>query len=333
MPKTTTTDTPVKSTTSDKKVVTDKKAATSDKKVVADKKSTSDKKSTKQSQPKTQEAKKSTKRTADGDKKVTYPDAPKNKRNAYTFFFSEKRDGVKNENGDLKFGEITAKVAEMWNNLPDAEKKNYEKEAAKDAKRYEKEREKWDKDIRALGAEPDEVLRSRRDAKKRRRNRVKKPKGARNPYVFFSISKREELKAENLEFNEMTKRLGEEWAKVSEKDRKKYEKMAETDRERYEKEMETFRQEHPDQDSSKKSKRRKKAGEPKGSRNAYIFFSNEERDKVRADNPDMAPKDVMTELGKRWNDLADKAKYVEMAENDKKRHEKEMKKWTASQTA
>lgn len=286
-------------------------------------------------QPKTQEAKKSTKRTADGDKKMNFPEPPKNKRNAYTFFFSEKRDSVKSENADLKFGEITAKVADMWNALPEAEKKRYEKEAAKDAKRYEKEREKWDKDVRDMGAEPEEVLRGRRDAKKRRRNRVKKPKGARNAYVFFSIDKREELKGEGLEFNDMTKRLGDEWKKVSDKDKKKYEKMSEDDRERYEKEMETFRQEHPEQDDSKKSKRRKKAGEPKGPRNAYIFFSNEERDKVRADNPDMTPKQVMTELGKRWVELADKSKskYNEMAENDKKRHEKEKKKWTASQTA
>jgi hypothetical protein len=267
---------------------------------------------------------------------VEFPDPPKNKRNAYTFFFREKREGVRNDNPDAEFGEITSKVAEMWNNLQDAEKKTYEKQASDDAKRYDKERAKWDKRVRDLGSEPEDVLRNRRDAKKRRKNRVKKPKGARNPYVLFSMDKRKDLEGENLEFNEMTRRLGDEWSKANAKTKAKYEKAAAKDKERYEKEMEKFREEHPEQDESKKTRRRrKKDGEPKGPRNAYIFFSNDERDKVRADNKEMTPKEVMTELGKRWNNLGDKdkSKYEELAANDKKRHEKEMKKWNASQTA
>ena len=286
--------------------------------------------------PKTQKAKKvkGTKRNRN-ETTVVFPAPPKNTRNAYTFFFKEQRKGVNDENPGAAFGEITAKVADMWNNLQDAQKESYEKEAAKDAKRYETERSDWDKKVRELGSEPEDVIRNLREAKKRRKNRVKKPKGARNPYVLFSMDKREELKDEGLEFDDMTRRLGQEWKKVSAKDRKKYEKAAAKDKVRHEEEMKKFREEHPEQDSSKKAKRVKKPGEPKGARNAYIFYNEDERSKVKADHPDMAPTDVMRELGKRWNtlDSKGKSKYEELAANDKKRHDKEMKKWTASQTS
>lgn len=292
-------------------------------------------KSTTKSKPKTQKAKKVTptkkEKTAS---KVVFPDPPKNKRNAYTFFFREKRGEVNDANPNDKFGEITSKVANLWNNLADSEKRSYVKKAAKDVKRYEKERAKWDKEVRELGSEPNDVLRERREAKKRRRNRVKPPRGPRNPYVLFSIDKRKDLKGEGLAFDKMTKRLGLEWGKVSAKDKKKYTKKAVKDKERYAEEMKKFREEHPEQDESKKGKRRrKKEGEPKNPRNSYIFFSNDERAKVRAENPDMAPKLVMTELGARWKKLEkdDKSKYIELAENDRKRYAKEMTKWNASQ--
>ena len=47
----------------------------------------------------------------------------------------------------------------------------------------------------------------------------------------------------------------------------------------------------------------------------------------------MAPKNVMKELGKRWNDLSDKqkGKYDELATKDRKRYEKEMKTWNKTQ--
>lgn len=286
--------------------------------------------------PKTQKAKKATKRSREPEKKVDYPEKPKNKRNAYTFFFKEKRDGVSKANPKSEFGEITSKVAELWNNLQDSEKKVYQKMAAKDVKRYEKERAKWDKQVRDLGGEPADVIREIKEAKKRRKNRVKAPKGPRNPYVLFSIDKRKDLKDEGLEFNEMTKRLGEEWKKVSAKDRKKYEKRAAKDKLRYEEEMKAHREKYPDLEDNKKTKRRrKKEGEPKNPRNPYIFFSNAERSNVKAENPDMAPKDIMVELGKMWREATDKSKskYRELAANDKTRYEKEMKKWNAAQSS
>lgn len=332
MPKSTTTTT--KTTTKDTTKAAAKETKT---KTKAAAKETKSKSKVNKAVPKTtQKAKKGTKRERASTENIEFPEPPKNKRNAYTFFFREKREGVSAANADSEFGEITKKVAEMWNALQDSEKKKYEKEAAKDAKRYDTERVEWDEKVRQLGGEPDDVIRSIRDAKKQRKNRVKPPKGARNPYVLFSMDKRKELASENLAFEEMTKRLGQEWEKVSAKEKKKYEKAAEEDKARYESEMDKFREEHPDQEEAKKARRkRKKEGEPKGPRNAYIFFGQDERKKITAENDKLAPKEVVTELGKRWSALDDKekSKYNELAENDKKRYEKEMKKWTASQSA
>jgi len=55
---------------------------------------------------------------------------------------------------------------------------------------------------------------------------------------------------------------------------------------------------------------------------AYIYFSNAKREEVKAANPDMAPKDIMRELGAMWKALNDKAKkpFLDMAAKDKQRY-------------
>lgn len=260
------------------------------------------------------------------DSSVTYPDPPKNKRTAYTFFFTEQRPAVAAETEE--FGDIARELSKRWNALSDSDKQPYTKLAEKDAKRYQKERSAWEDEVRELGGNPAQVIRDRREAKKAKKNKIKKPTKPRNPYVFFSMDQHKLLAKEDLDFNQRAGRISKEWKKVSASDRRKYEKKAAKDRERYEEEMEKFFEEHPETKEAQKAKRkRKKEGEPTGPRNAYIYFSNEERAKVKADNPDIVSKDVMKELGKRWNELSDKqkSKYEELAEKDRKRYEKELK--------
>ncbi|CAN6631340.1 non-histone chromosomal protein 6A [Trichomonascus vanleenenianus] len=72
-------------------------------------------------------------------------------------------------------------------------------------------------------------------------------------------------------------------------------------------------------------KRKKDPNAPKRSLSAYMFFANEQRDNVRAENPNITFGQVGKILGERWRALSegDKAPYEEKALADKKRYEDE----------
>lgn len=76
----------------------------------------------------------------------------------------------------------------------------------------------------------------------------------------------------------------------------------------------------------KKSTRKKKdPNAPKRSLSAYMFFANENRDIVRAENPGISFGQVGRLLGEKWKALSaeDKTPYEDKAAADKKRYEKE----------
>lgn len=70
-------------------------------------------------------------------------------------------------------------------------------------------------------------------------NRPKRPKSS---YMFFTAEIREKLvkKNPNASMTELSKIMGAEWAKVSEKDRVKYTRMAEEDKARYDEALEEY---------------------------------------------------------------------------------------------
>lgn len=60
------------------------------------------------------------------------------------------------------------------------------------------------------------------------------------------------------------------------------------------------------------------------SRSAFFWFSNDERGKVKAQNPEYGVGDIAKELGRRWADADPeaRAKYEALADKDKSRYEK-----------
>jgi hypothetical protein len=64
---------------------------------------------------------------------------------------------------------------------------------------------------------------------------------------------------------------------------------------------------------------------PKRGLSAYMFFANENREKVREDNPDATFGQVGKLLGERWKALSEseRAPYKAKADADKKRYEDE----------
>jgi len=69
------------------------------------------------------------------------------------------------------------------------------------------------------------------------------------------------------------------------------------------------------------------ASAPKRPRSAYIYFSNQLREQVQAENPDAPVTQVMKRLGAAWRNLpeVEKSVYEGYWRDDKIRYEKEMK--------
>ncbi|KAK3073252.1 Non-histone chromosomal protein 6 [Teratosphaeriaceae sp. CCFEE 6253] len=70
---------------------------------------------------------------------------------------------------------------------------------------------------------------------------------------------------------------------------------------------------------------------PKRGLSAYMFFANDQRDKVREENPGIKFGEVGKLLGERWKALNEKQKapYDAKAAADKKRYEEEKAAYTA----
>lgn len=77
--------------------------------------------------------------TSNRTRKTKDPNAPKRSRSAYIIFCNENRSSVQNNNPELGAKDVTKTLAKMWKSLPDKKKVTYNKKAAADKVRYEKE--------------------------------------------------------------------------------------------------------------------------------------------------------------------------------------------------
>ena len=176
---------------------------------------------------------------------------------------------------------------------------------------------------------------------KKAKSKAKKDKNApkknSSAYIFFCNDKRPEVKEDHPEIksNEILKELGLLWKKFKDEkptEVKKYEKKAADDKDRYQDEMKNYvpSEEVEDEPKEKKSRKKKAVGEPKKGKSAYMFFCADERIKLKEEQPEMPPKEVLAELGARWKIFKDKdaegvKEYEKMAADDKERYEEEKK--------
>ena len=87
------------------------------------------------------------------------------------------------------------------------------------------------------------------------------------------------------------------------------------------------RKAEPAEKPAKKKRKKKDPNAPKGKSSAYIMFGNATRAAIREQHPEWSLGDVGRELGKRWKELDDAAKapFVEKAQEDTARYDREMK--------
>ncbi|EMD60960.1 hypothetical protein COCSADRAFT_98214 [Bipolaris sorokiniana ND90Pr] len=84
-----------------------------------------------------------------------------------------------------------------------------------------------------------------------------------------------------------------------------------------------------------KAEKKKKVADPNAPKrglSAYMFFANEQREKVREDNPGIKFGEVGKLLGEKWKALNEKQRqpYEAKAALDKKRYEQEKAAYTAA---
>lgn len=157
-----------------------------------------------------------------------------------------------------------------------------------------------------------------------------KPRGRMTAYAFFVQTCREEHKKKHPEeqviFAEFSRKCAERW-KMLDKEKQRFHEMAEKDKARYELEMQSY---VPPKGTvvgkGKKRKAFKDPNAPKRSLSAFFWFCHEERNKVKALNPEYGVGDIAKELGRKWSDMDAevKSRYEQMAEKDKARYEAEM---------
>lgn len=154
-----------------------------------------------------------------------------------------------------------------------------------------------------------------------------KPKGRMTAYAFFIQTCREEHKKkhpnETVQFSEFSKKCSEKWKEMGPKEKKRFEDMAGKDKIRYDKEMKSY---VPPADDGKKGNKRKKKdpNAPKRPLSAFFLFCNEERPKVRKENPGWGIGDVAKEMAKRWEACTNRTKFDALNVKAKERYEKEM---------
>ncbi|XP_017062302.1 high mobility group protein DSP1 isoform X2 [Drosophila ficusphila] len=164
-----------------------------------------------------------------------------------------------------------------------------------------------------------------------------KPRGRMTAYAYFVQTCREEHKKkhpdETVIFAEFSRKCAERWKTMVDKEKKRFHEMAEKDKQRYEAEMQNY---VPPKGAvvgrGKKRKQIKDPNAPKRSLSAFFWFCNDERNKVKALNPEFGVGDIAKELGRKWSDVDPevKQKYESMAERDKARYEREMTEYKTS---
>jgi len=74
------------------------------------------------------------------------PNEPKKATNAFLCFQKDKREQIQKDNPTLKrLPEMAKKLGEIWRGMSPDDRKVYVEQAAKDKKRYEKEKAEYDK--------------------------------------------------------------------------------------------------------------------------------------------------------------------------------------------
>lgn len=82
--------------------------------------------------------------------------------------------------------------------------------------------------------------------------------------------------------------------------------------------------------SSKKSKKDRDENAPKRATSAFLYWLNENREKIKKENPGIKITEISKKAGEIWSELKDKSEWEKQAAKDKERYNREMEEYKAS---
>lgn len=168
-----------------------------------------------------------------------------------------------------------------------------------------------------------------------RKKKVKGPKKVRSAYLYFCEAERPKIRNDKPELSptEILSECGTRWSLIKDKPKmvKKYKDLSEKDKDRYNKEKESFipdESESSDDENPKKKKKKNTSNGLKKNKTSFLFFSTDERQRIKDEGLEISAKEILTEIGIRWKAFQESnpnglKKYEQMASEDKIRYENE----------
>ncbi|MCJ8730200.1 hypothetical protein PDJAM_G00181450 [Pangasius djambal] len=171
------------------------------------------------------------------------PNKPRGKTSSYAFFVQTCREEHKKKHPDtaVNFSEFSKKCAERWKTMSPKEKSKFEEMAKNDKVRYDREMKNY---VPPKGS-------VKKGKKKKDPNAPKRPPSA---FFIFCSDHRPKVKSENpgISIGDVAKKLGDQWSKLSAKDKTPYEQKAVKLKEKYEKDVAAYRAKGGKTDGAKK---------------------------------------------------------------------------------
>eukprot|EP01123_Difflugia_compressa_P010408 TRINITY_DN379_c0_g1_i8.p1 TRINITY_DN379_c0_g1~~TRINITY_DN379_c0_g1_i8.p1 ORF type:complete len:221 (-),score=64.06 TRINITY_DN379_c0_g1_i8:257-919(-) len=183
--------------------------------------------------------------------------------------------------------------------------------------------------------------------KKKKKKDPNAPKKPATAYMFYSKEQRLVLqeKHKGIKFGDLSKKISASWKELTDEDKKPYVKQHEEDKDRYNNEMENYQEPSASESSSdsdqsseeeekkkkkpakKKQKKEKDPDQPKPKTNAYMYFQKDQREIIKKENPGLkSVPEIAKKIGAIWRSMSEDEKkpYVDQAEKDKERYDREM---------
>lgn len=221
---------------------------------------------------------------------------PKKPRSAFILFSKDFRQVVLDNNPGIAPKEVTSKLGELWKQYKESEEdddkeimEKYKNMAEEDKERYKQEMEEVPEDAKI-------------------KKSVKRGKSA---YNFFCSENRKQVKEDNPDSDpkEITAILGQLWKELKEEKGEEYEKYMDMQKEEKERVANSS-----DVEVDKNKVKRV---------TAYSIYCQNNRDDVRAENPELTPTEVNKKLSEMWKELKDdEGRAEELAEYEQMAAEK-----------
>jgi len=160
------------------------------------------------------------------------PNKPKRNMSAFFIYSNAHRKRIKEENPDIKFGEVARALSTEFKALGSKEKKKYEKLAEKDKERYQTAMSNY--------VPPSDD--SDDDRRKKPKKDPNKPKRNLSAFFMYSNAVREDVRKENPEakFGDIARLISGQFKALDKSERAIYDQQAADDKVRYVKQMEKY---------------------------------------------------------------------------------------------